>query len=356
VNAALEHAATPPPAGAPSVEPSATTLVLRSSEFRKGREASWRELEGFIKEVERRSLLSLTVEELQRLPLLYRSALSSLSVARSIALDRNLVLYLENLCFRAFLILYGPRTGIAQAALDFFRRGFPAAVRGARWHILLSAICLLIGLVAGFLLTLGDEAWFNSLVSPGMAEDRGPESTRDDLLQDEIFAPWEGWVRMLGVLASFLFQNNATVGILAFSLGIAGGVPTVLLMIYQGLTLGAFLALHWNRGLTVDFLGWVSIHGVTELTAIILCGAAGLVLAERVLFPGRYGRLENLAMHGREAARIAVGAVFMFFIAAILEGGFRQLVASTPLRFTIGGATGALWLAYFLLAGRKTEP
>ena len=354
MNAALGDPALQPPGGDRSAEAPAATLVLRSSEFRKGREASWRELEGFIREVERRSLLSLTVEELQRLPLLYRSALSSLSVARSIALDRNLLLYLENLCFRAFLILYGPRTGIAQAAIDFFRRGFPAAVRAARWHILLSALCLLIGLVAGFLLTLGDEAWFNALVSPGLAGERGPESTRDDLLQDEIFAPWQGWVRMLGVLASFLFQNNATVGILAFSLGIAGGIPTVLLMIYQGLMLGAFLALHWNRGLTVDFL-WVSIHGVTEITAIIFCGAAGFGLAERILFPGRYGRLENLAIHGREAARIAVGAVFMFFVAAILEGGFRQLVASTSLRFVIGGATGALWLAYFLLAGRKTE-
>jgi len=43
------------------------------------------------------------------------------------------------------------------------------------------------------------------------------------LLQDEIFAPWKGWVGVLGVLASLLFQSNATVGILAFSLGIAGG-------------------------------------------------------------------------------------------------------------------------------------
>ena len=104
------------PAGEASgpVPPAPPRLILRSSEFRKGREAGWRELEGFIKEVERRSLLALSVEELQRLPLLYRSALSSLSVARSIALDRNLLLYLENLCFRAFLIVYGPRIGIGR--------------------------------------------------------------------------------------------------------------------------------------------------------------------------------------------------------------------------------------------------
>jgi uncharacterized membrane protein SpoIIM required for sporulation len=354
--APVEHPAAEPVRAEASAASDRPRLVLRSTEFRKGRETSWRDLESFIQRVERRSLLVLSVEELQRLPLLYRSAVSSLSVARSIALDRNLLLYLENLCFRAFLVVYGPRTGIGRAAADFFRRGFPAAVRAARWQILLSAFCVLVGVAAGFFLTLGDESWFNAFVPAGYADGRGPDSSRTELLQDEIFAPWAGWSETITIFATFLFQNNASVGLLAFSLGFAAGVPTVLLMAYQGLIMGAFLAIHWNRSLTVEFLGWLSIHGVTELTATVLCGAAGLVLAERVLFPGRYGRLENLARHGREAARLAVGAVFMLFIAALIEGCLRQLVASTPLRFTIGGTTGLLWLSYFLFAGREARP
>jgi len=51
----------------------------------------------------------LSLDELQRLPILYRAALSSLSVARTIVLDRNLLLYLETLSTRAFLAVYGPR-------------------------------------------------------------------------------------------------------------------------------------------------------------------------------------------------------------------------------------------------------
>jgi uncharacterized membrane protein SpoIIM required for sporulation len=135
----------------------------------------------------------------------------------------------------------------------------------------------------------------------------------------------------------------------------AAGVPTVMLTVYQGLPLGAFIALHYNRDLTIDFLGWLAIHGVTELSALVLFAAGGLVIAEKMLFPGRYSRLENLAMHGRLAAQMAVGAVLMLFAAAILEGGFRQLVASTPLRFAIGFGCGALWLAYFCLAGREVR-
>ena len=91
----------------------------------------------------------------------------------------------------------------------------------------------------------------------------------------------------------------------------------------------------------------------TELGALILLAAGGLLIAEKILFPGRYGRLENLALHGRQAAQIAVGAVLMLFVAAILEGGFRQLVASTPWRFAIGLGIGGLWITYFSLWGRS---
>ena len=104
-----------------------------------------------------------------------------------------------------------------------------------------------------------------------------------------------------------------------------------------------------DRGLTVDFLGWIAIHGVTEISAILLCGAAGLVIAQKMLFPDRYSRVDSLGMHGRRAAEIAVGAVLMLFVAAILEGGFRQLVASTPGRFAVGAATAIGWLAYIRL-------
>ena len=152
-----------------------------------------------------------------------------------------------------------------------------------------------------------------------------------------------------------LFSHNTMVGIMTFGLGMAAGVPTIMLSVYQGLPLGAMIALHYDRGLTIDFLGWLAIHGVTELGALVLFAAGGLVIAEKILFPGRYSRIENLALHGRLAAQMAVGAVLMLFVAAILEGGFRQLVANTPLRFAIGFGIGALWLAYFSLAGREVR-
>jgi uncharacterized membrane protein SpoIIM required for sporulation len=328
-------------------------IVLKSSEFRRGREASWRELEGLVGRVERRGMRALSLDELQRLPILYRAALSSLSVARTIALDRNLLLYLEGLALRAFLAVYGPRANAFEGLAGFFARDLPAAVRSARWHVLIAALALAAGVAAGFMLVAQDEAWFSTLVPSGLGGGRGPSSTRADLLVKEIFAPWPGAVEAFGIFANVLFSHNSLIGIMTFGLGIAAGVPTLLLTVYQGLPLGAFVALHYNRELTIDFLGWLAIHGTTELGALVLFAAGGLVIAEKILLPGRYSRIENLALHGRLAAQMAAGAILMLFTAAILEGGFRQLVASTSLRFIIGFGVGALWLLYFSYCGRK---
>ncbi|QEL26455.1 stage II sporulation protein M [Bosea sp. F3-2] len=326
---------------------------MRSAEFRRSREVAWRTLDNLVSRVERKGLSRLSAEELRELPLLYRTAASSLSVARSIALDRNLILYLEGLVLRAFFVVYGPRTGIMEALAGFLKRGFPAAVRKAGWHILLATLAIAAGVIIGFMLVLPNENWFSVLVPETMAGGRGPASTAEQLRRTEIFAPWPGFVESFVVFASFLFRNNATVGIMTFGLGFFGGVPTLLLLGYQGVMLGAFFALHHNRGLLYDFIGWVSIHGVTEIGALILCGAGGLVIAEKVLFPGRYGRLDSLALAGKAAAGLAGGAVLMLFVAGIIEGGLRQLIASTPWRLAIGAATGLLWMAYFHSCGRR---
>jgi uncharacterized membrane protein SpoIIM required for sporulation len=346
------HLATPASLTAVAGRPE---LVLKSSQFRKGREESWRELEALVARVERKGVRALSLDELQRLPILYRAALSSLSVARTIVLDRNLLLYLENLALRAFLAVYGPRINALASLREFFRCDLPQAVRAARWHILIAALALFVGTAVGLILTLQDETWFSSLIPAGLAGGRGPSSTRADLYNKEIFAPWPGAVEAFGVFANVLFSHNAMIGIMTFGLGLAAGVPTIMLTVYQGLPLGAMIALHSNRDLTVEFLGWLAIHGTTELSALVLFAAGGLVIAEKVLFPGRYSRIENLAMHGRFAAQMAAGGVIMLFVAAILEGGFRQLVQSTPLRFAIGLGVGALWLAYFCFSGRSAR-
>jgi len=165
----------------------------------------------------------------------------------------------------------------------------------------------------------------------------------------------EGIPGALAILASFLFTNNARVGILAFALGFALGLPAIFLLFTNGLMLGAFAALYHGRGLSVDLWGWILPHGVTELLAIILCGGAGLVLAQCLIFPGEYSRLRNLARGGREAALVVIGAVVMFFAAALIEGFFRQMVQSVPVRYAVVLLTAGFWIWYLGFCGRERD-
>ncbi|WP_333963338.1 hypothetical protein [Sphingomonas aurantiaca] len=81
--------------------------LLNASRFRAAHEVDWTRLERLLTRIEKRSVRVLSDDDLLALPLLYRSTLSSLSVARETSLDRALIAYLEQLCARAYFQLYG---------------------------------------------------------------------------------------------------------------------------------------------------------------------------------------------------------------------------------------------------------
>jgi uncharacterized membrane protein SpoIIM required for sporulation len=324
--------------------------TLKSYEFRAEREQTWRELDELLSIIDKRGLRSLSSTQLTRLPHLYRATLSSLSVARSISLDRNTTEYLESLAARAYFCVYSTKRHLRESVRDFVTWRFPAAVRRHKWHLGIAALFLVLGAVTGFAITLGDQDRFYTFVSQDYAQGRGPSASTSELegaLYDDSSVG-----SALMTFATFLFTHNAKIGIMAFALGFAVGLPVFLLMFMNGLILGAFGALYHGRGLSVDLWGWLLPHGVTELLAVVLCGAAGLILAQSVVFPGRHTRLANLALRGRRAGLIVVGAVVMLFIAGLIEGIFRQTVHSIPIRYTVATATAVAWIAYFGFAGR----
>lgn len=323
---------------------------LKSYEFRREREASWHELEGLVGAAEKSGLKSLPADQLLRLPSLYRAALSSLSVARSISLDQNVVSYLESLCARAYFQVYGSRSSFFEGIGRFFAYSFPAAVRQALWPVLIAAAWMTLGSVVGFLLVQHSAEWYGSFVPADLAGGRDPASSTESL-REVLYRPGDT-AESLYLFATYLFTHNAKVGLLSFALGFALGVPTVLLMFYNGLIIGAFLALYDDRGLVWELAAWLSVHGTTELLAIVLCGGGGLVLARAIIFPDQYSRLDSLAHRGRAAGTLVMGAVVMLFVAGLLEGFVRQLVTDISTRYTIGGTMLAFWLIYFALAGR----
>ncbi|WP_346906680.1 stage II sporulation protein M [uncultured Roseibium sp.] len=156
-----------------------------------------------------------------------------------------------------------------------------------------------------------------------------------------------------GAFATYLFSHNTRIAIFVFGLGVFACAPAILLTFYNGLILGAFLALHVDRGLGVDLAGWLSIHGVTEISAICIACGGGLQLGMAVLFPGDRSRSDALHHAGRDAVKLALVAALMLVAAAFLEAFARQMVQDLTARFVIGWGVGALWLAWFVFTGRR---
>lgn len=329
-----------------------TLAPAESRGFRAARETEWRRLEAVLQIAERKSVRGLSDEDLLALPVLYRNALSALSVARETSLDLELVTYLEGLCARAYFFVYGVRTSPWRRLALFFNRDWPEAVKSLWRETLVAALLIVAGAVAGFALVSHDPIWFGSFVPEDLAGGRDFAATRDHLSGTLYDRGGGGW---LGAFATFLFTHNSQVAILCFALGFAFGVPTALLLVYNGATLGAFLALFMSRGLGFQLGGWLMIHGTTELFAIALAGAAGLRIGSAIVFPGEQSRLAAATRAGRTSALVMAGVVIMLFVAGLLEGVGRQTILNDGVRYALAAVVLLAWLGFYYLPRRRGD-
>lgn len=305
----------------------------------------WEELEGLIRRA-RRSVKRLSPAERQRLDSLYRQTTVHLARVSTRSRDRPLIAYLNALTASAHSLIYlPPREGMLKGAWRFVTEGFArAVVRNWRLHVL--SLALVIG-GAGL-------AYFASASDPLMAyalwpggDSRQPGSSPEQLLEVLRGNRDQGGATKFG-FASFLFQHNLKVGLLAMATGILAAVPTIFLMIFNGMILGVFVAIHHQAGIVGEMWAWILPHGITEIGAIVLCGGIGLMLGRAIVRPGLQSRQEALLEAGREAARIGIGVAGMLVAAAVIESYVRQSHWSTATRLVFATGTAVFWIAYLV--------
>jgi uncharacterized membrane protein SpoIIM required for sporulation len=327
-------------------------LTLKSKRFREERQAVWKEMEELLLRIERSSVRALSDEELVSLPRLYRATLSSLSVARATSLVQSVTAYLEALSTRAYYVIYGSQARLRDRILSFFVRDLPLAVQSAWRDLAVSSFIFFLGGLVGYILVASNPDWFYSLMPGGMASGRDPTASTE-YLRSTLYH--DGDESGLGAFAAYLFSNNSRVSIFAFALGFVFGLPTIILLLYNGLAIGAFIAVFTAKDLGFEVGGWLFIHGTTELLAIALAGAGGLLIGRAVAFPGDMSRMESLRSKAEQGAIILGGVVFMLLVAGLLEGFGRQLITNDWVRYGIGTGMFVFWMLYFFAPRRQDE-
>ncbi|MDQ7822950.1 MAG: stage II sporulation protein M [Candidatus Eremiobacteraeota bacterium] len=289
--------------------------------FVRVRKPRWDSLDGLVAKIRQGGFKSLDEGELKALGALYREASSDLAFATSCRYDPALVSYLNGCVTRAYGEIYREEPFSLHSVRDFYLSGFPRAIRENGGAILASALLFLLGMLVAFLVVYSRPDRASLFLDQRMVssmERQGEKPACESLSLEE-----------KSMISHQIMTNNIGVGIKAFASGIFLGAGTIWLLVTNGALLGALaaLALHYHRSLM--FWSLILPHGVIEFLAIFIAGGAGFLLALALVSPGMRSRADALKLRGREAARLMVGVLMLFAVAAVVEG-FVTPMAITP--------------------------
>jgi uncharacterized membrane protein SpoIIM required for sporulation len=276
-----------------------------------------------------------------QVPQAYRRLCQQLALAQRRGYSPVVTHRLQDLMQRGHGLLYRTRAPRWRAALEFILADFPRLVRSEALCMWVATGLFVLPLVAVFIaLQLRPElihglmgpqelAQLEAMYDPASAHNRiGRESGGD----------WQ----MFG----YYIMNNISIGLRTFASGLLFGVGSMLVLAFNGLTVGAVFGHLQQIGYSDTLWRFVCGHGAFELTAIVIAGGAGLQLGLGWLAPGQRSRRDGLVQAGTKGARLALGVTFMLLVAAFIEAFWSSINAiPASIKYSVAGV---LWLLVFL--------
>ncbi|WP_343522875.1 stage II sporulation protein M [Pedobacter sp.] len=113
--------------------------------------------------------------------------------------------------------------------------------------------------------------------------------------------------------------NNIYVALYTFVLGIIFSFGAIVSLFRNGVMLGSFQYFFFSKGLGLQSVLVIWIHGTLEISAIVLAGAAGLILGNSFLFPKTYTRMASVLKGAKDGLKIVIGLIPIFIVAAFFE-------------------------------------
>lgn len=302
--------------------------------FVEQKKESWEKLSEALDSVRLKGAKSLSREQLRSFGASYRALVSDLSFARTQGASEGLQTYLNELAGRAHGVVYAAKSTPLGGITSFVFRDFPALFRHTINYTLVAAMIFFVG-------------WAISATSP---------EVRDSFVPQEVTKPAKDESPLAGVdpslLSSFIVTNNIKVGIMAFAGGITAGVYTIFELARNGLAIGAVATKAAPVMGQVRFWSYILPHGIIELTAIFICGGAGLMIGAAIIAPGNLRRRDSVRLAAAKALRLFAGAVLFFVVAGTIEGFITPSRLPAFFKLSFAGFTAIALLLYLGFAGR----
>ncbi|MHB2020830.1 MAG: stage II sporulation protein M [Candidatus Xenobia bacterium] len=276
---------------------------------------------------------------------LYRKVVADLSFARMMAPQHPSVRQLEVLVGKCHGYFY--RT-VAPAGADwkqFFKRELPLLFRQTFPYTAAALAIFVVFGALGFFLTLADPGFSSLILPPPML---------DSIHNHRMWTESINAVKPMAT--SSIATNNISVTFVTYALGITCGIGTVWLLAFNGLLIGVVLAETGRFGMMGSTLTFIAPHGVLELPAIFIAGAAGLMMGRAMLFPGRLPRVLEIQTAAHRGARLMLGCIPLLMVAGTIEGFVSPSHTPLAFRMTVAAVAASGLLAYLSLGWRLSPP
>ncbi|HEY8721843.1 stage II sporulation protein M [Pengzhenrongella sp.] len=301
--------------------------------FSAVRGAAWARLDELTK---RRRLTGTESDEIVRL---YQSVATDLSTVRSTAPDPATVSRLSDLLGRARAAIAGAHEPAWADVTRFLVVSLPAALYRIRWWT--------VAIMLGSLLLATIAGWW-VVTQPDALAAMGTPAEQDKYVDNafsQYYDPSAGF-------AAMVWTNNAWLAAQCIGLGISGVMP-VLVLVTNAVNVGAvggMMAAHGHLGV---FFSLISPHGMLELTALFVAGAAGLRIFWAWIDPGHRPRARAVAEEGRALITVAIGLVGVLAVSGLIEGFLTGSTLPWAVKIAVGAIAVAAFWVYTIVLGRR---
>lgn len=302
--------------------------------------AEWDRLEALVARASRPG--RMTGGELDELVELYQRTTTQLSVIGTRWPDPAVTDRLTVLVTRARAAVTGARDPAWRDVGRFFATTFPAAVYARRWWVVATAVTFV-----ALAFVVGDWIAHSRTVQDALL----PRDTVRQLCDQDFRDYYSS--HPASSFAANVWTNNVWVAAAAVIGGIAVGLPTLVALVFNSINVGVAGGYLTSCGREREFFTLLLPHGMLELTAVFVAGAAGLRLGWSLIDPGPRRRAEALAAEGRSAVAVALGLTAVLAVSGAIEAFVTPSSLPPAARVGIGAAAWVAFVAYIAVLGRR---
>ena len=277
---------------------------MRETSFIKQNKEKWKEFE---------QILENKNKDPDKLNELFVQITDDLSYSRTFYPNRSVRVYLNNLAQRIFTSIYKNKKSRKNRLVHFWTDTLPQLVYESRKEFRLSLIIFTLAFIIGA---------FSSAMDPEFARvilgDDYIDMTLENIQSGDpmnVYKQRGQFGMSLGITA-----NNLYVAFLTFVLGAFFAIGSIMIMISNGIMVGAFQYFFYEQGLLRESFLTIWIHGTLEISAIIIAGAAGITMGKGLLFPGTFRRIQAFQISAKRGLMIMLGITPIIITAGFIEG------------------------------------